>query len=89
MKTSPKKKENHINSPDFQNSLVLFNDSVNTFEYIIESLVELCHHDPYQATQCAILAHYKGKCEIKRGDKEYLLNLQKSFISRGINVCIE
>lgn len=88
MKTSPKKREN-LNPSDFQNRLVLFNDSVNTFEYIIESLVELCHHDPFQATQCAILAHYKGKCEIKKGDKEYLVNLQKSFISRGITVEIE
>lgn len=88
MKTSPKKQGNQYTS-DFKHSLVLHNDSVNTFDYIIESLIELCHHDPYQATQCALLAHYKGKCEIKKAEKSYLISLQKSFISRGITVTIE
>ncbi len=88
MNTSPKKKENQ-STEDFQQTLVLHNDSVNTFDYIIESLVELCHHDPYQASQCALLAHYKGKCEIKKGALHYLENLQKLFTKRGITVTIE
>lgn len=89
MKSSPKKQENiHISSKK-NNCLVLHNDSKNTFEYIIESLVDLCHHDPYQASQCALIAHYKGKCDIKKGMIEDLELLVKSFTKRGIVVTIE
>ncbi|MGQ9847370.1 MAG: ATP-dependent Clp protease adaptor ClpS [Bacteroidales bacterium] len=89
MKTSPKKQEN-IHITNQQNKyLVLHNDSKNTFEFIIESLIDLCHHDPFQATQCALIAHYKGKCEIKKGVPEILKPLVEKFTKRGIVVTIE
>lgn len=89
MKTSPKKQENiHISNQKNQ-YLVLHNDSKNSFEFIIESLVDLYHHDPYQASQCALIAHYKGKCEIKKGVAETLEPLAKNFTKRGIIVTIE
>lgn len=89
MKTSPKKQENIQTSNQKNQYLVLHNDSKNSFEFIIESLVDLCHHDPYQASQCALIAHYKGKCEIKKGVPEILEPLAKSFTKRGIVVTIE
>jgi ATP-dependent Clp protease adaptor protein ClpS len=88
MKFSPEKREN-INVPDVKRSLILHNDSKNTFDFIIESLVELCHHDPYQASQCAVIAHYKGKCEIKKGNFEELKILEQRFLNKGITVTIE
>lgn len=89
MKTSPKKQENiHISNQKNQ-YLVLHNDSKNSFEFIIESLVDLCHHDPYQASQCALIAHYKGKCDIKKGIAKTLEPLAQSFTKRGITVTIE
>ncbi len=88
MSISPKKKENQLQH-DFHQALVLHNDSINTFEFIIESLIELCNHDPYQASQCALLAHYKGKCEIKKGETEFLKELKNQFQTRGITVTIE
>ncbi|GAB4448700.1 MAG: ATP-dependent Clp protease adaptor ClpS [Bacteroidales bacterium] len=89
MKTSPKKQENIHISNQTEHCLILHNDSKNTFEFIIESLVDLCHHDPYQASQCALIAHYKGKCDIKKGMLEDLELLVKSFSKRGIVVTIE
>ena len=50
-----------------QNEIVLFNDDVNTFDHVIETLVYACEHTAEQAEQCALLVHYKGKCTVKTG----------------------
>jgi ATP-dependent Clp protease adaptor protein ClpS len=89
MRTSPKRKENLKQKNELSYSLILHNDDKNTFEYIIESLIEICHHDPYQASQCALLAHYKGKCDIKRGKKENLQKLASYFNKKNIQVTLE
>lgn len=49
------------------NEIVLFNDDVNTFDHVIDTLVDACDHTPIQAEQCAFLVHYKGKCTVKTG----------------------
>ena len=48
-----------------QNEIVLFNDDVNTFDHVIETLIYACDHTSEQAEQCALLVHYKGKCTVK------------------------
>tara|TARA_R110000868_G_scaffold349526_2_gene610858 strand:- start:611 stop:886 length:276 start_codon:yes stop_codon:yes gene_type:complete len=50
-----------------QNEIVLFNDDVNTFDHVIETLIYACDHTSEQAEQCALLVHYKGKCTVKTG----------------------
>ena len=50
-----------------QNEIVLFNDDINTFDHVIDTLVYACEHTPEQAEQCAIIVHYKGKCTVKTG----------------------
>jgi len=52
---------------DEAKSLVLFNDDVNAFDYVIQCLVEVCEHDEMQAENCAMIAHFKGKCAVKNG----------------------
>ena len=47
--------------------LTLFNDDIHSFDYVIESLIEACRMDSIQAEQCTYIAHYKGKCNVKRG----------------------
>ncbi|WP_228850833.1 ATP-dependent Clp protease adaptor ClpS [Aegicerativicinus sediminis] len=51
-----------------QNEIVLFNDHVNTFDHVIETLIYACDHTPEQAEQCSIIVHYKGKCTVKTGE---------------------
>ena len=51
-----------------QNEIVLFNDDVNTFDHVIETLIYACDHTPEQAEQCALIVHYNGKCTVKTGD---------------------
>ena len=52
--------------------IILHNDDVNTFDHVIESLMEVCGHDPIQAEQCAWIVHYNGKCSVKRGTFDQL-----------------
>jgi len=54
------------------NEIVLFNDDINTFDHVIETLVYACEHTPIQAEQCAWIVHYKGKCTVKTGSYEEL-----------------
>lgn len=89
MKTFMNNKENSSIQDTKSKALIIHNDDINTFDFIIETLVELCNHDPYQATQCALIAHYKGKCEIKKGHFEELQKLKQLFQNRGITTTIE
>ena len=49
------------------NEIILYNDDVNTFDHVIDTLIYACEHTPEQAEQCSILVHYKGKCTVKTG----------------------
>ena len=64
--------------------LVLWNDDVNTFDFVIECLIEICGHTLEQAEQCTILVHYKGKCTVKTGEMEKLKPMHDKLISRGL-----
>ena len=61
------------------NEIVLFNDDVNTFDHVIDTLIRVCKHSSEQAEQCAILVHYKGKCTVKTGSFDEL-KLQCSLL---------
>lgn len=69
--------------------LWLFNDDENNFDDVIESLVEVCHHDPVQAEQCAFIAHTKGKCAVKNGSKNELEPMMVALFDRGLTVEIK
>ncbi len=51
-----------------ENEIVVYNDDVNTFDYVIETLIQACDHDQIQAEQCTLLIHFKGKCTVKSGE---------------------
>lgn len=56
-------------------TLILHNDDYNTFDHVISCLVRICDHSHDQAEQCAHFVHWKGKCDVKRGDKETIEEL--------------
>ncbi len=64
--------------------LVLHNDDVHTFDYVIDSLIEICGHTLEQAEQCTILVHYKGKCTVKTGSMELLKPMHNKLLSRQL-----
>ena len=65
--------------------LMVFNDDINTFDHVIETLVEVCGHTLEQAEQCTVLIHYKGKCSVKKGSFEELAPLRNTICQRGIS----
>ena len=82
--------ENSIKSEKNDNRhLVLYNDDINSFDYVISCLVEVCEHDIIQAEQCAFITHYKGKCDIKKGDYKKLKPLRENLVEKGLRVTID
>ena len=70
-------------------NLVVWNDEVNTFEWVIETLIKVCNHSAEQAEQCAYIIHFQGKYAVKNGDYETLKPLCDAITDRGINATIE
>ncbi|CAA0204183.1 ATP-dependent Clp protease adaptor protein ClpS [Tenacibaculum maritimum] len=68
-----------------QHEIVLHNDDVNTFDYVIHSLVDVCEHTLEQAEQCTVLVHYKGKCTVKSGSYEDLEPRCSKLLQLGLS----
>jgi ATP-dependent Clp protease adaptor protein ClpS len=69
--------------------LVVWNDEVNTFEWVIETLMEVCKHSYEQAEQCAYIVHFKGKYAVKHGTYDDLKPMCDAITERGIGATVE
>lgn len=67
-----------------ENKLVLYNDDFNTFDFVIECLIDICGHTMDQATQCIMLVHYKGQCTVKTGSLDVLKPMHEKLLSKGL-----
>ena len=65
--------------------LVVFNDDVNTFDHVINTLIRVCKHTTEQAEQCTLIIHYKGKCAVKNGTLDFLKPMRDSICEAGID----
>lgn len=74
-----------LEQQDSWHEIVLFNDEVNTFDWVIHCLIEVCEHSPEQAEQCAVITHYKGKCTVKSGSYADLEPRCTSLLERGLS----
>jgi len=74
---------------NLENFLILHNDDIHTFDFVIESLVEICSHTFEQAEQCAFLVHSKGKTDVKKGTYTKLKPMKDALIDRGLNATID
>lgn len=70
-------------------SLIVWNDEVNTFEWVIETLVDVCGHSTEQAEQCAYIIHFQGKYAVKQGSYDELKPQCDAITDRGIGATIE
>jgi len=55
-----------------RHEIILYNDEINTFDHVINTLIHACEHSPEQAEQCSLIVHYNGKCSVKTGTYEDL-----------------
>jgi len=67
------------------NEIVLYNDDVNTFDHVIDTLIRVCQHTAEQAEQCAILVHYKGQCTVKTGAYDELKPQCTQLLEAGLS----
>lgn len=70
-------------------SLILYNDDHNTFDFVIDTLIEVCNHNVITAEQITMVVHYKGKCTVKNGDIEELEPLGQEMTNRGLTISIK
>lgn len=77
--------ENTKNNP----SLILWNDEVNSFEWVIKCLVDVLSHNKLQAEQCAYMVHHNGKCSVKSGDEKVLKGYAEKLGELGLTITIE
>jgi ATP-dependent Clp protease adaptor protein ClpS len=69
--------------------LILHNDDVNSFDFVIETLVAVCDHNPLQAEQCAYIVHHNGKCGIKKGIFADLKPMCETLLNKGLSATID
>ena len=72
-----------------ENHLVLYNDEVNSFDFVIDALINVCNHDRQQAEQCSIIVHHNGKCAVKDGKYKKLKPMCEALLERGLSAVIE
>ncbi|WP_416440518.1 ATP-dependent Clp protease adaptor ClpS [Leeuwenhoekiella sp. A16] len=85
IKEKIQEKEDVLVQELLNSEIVLYNDDVNTFDYVIETLIAACEHTPNQAEQCSLIVHYKGKCTVKTGSYEELVPKCSKLLEAGLS----
>jgi len=87
MSTKEKISEETLEEVDLSNEseIIVYNDDVNTFEHVINTLMKVCDHTAEQAEQCSIIVHYKGKCGVKSGDYSDLKPRCSKLLKAGLS----
>ncbi len=67
------------------NEIILFNDDVNTFDHVIQTLIDVCDHTPEQAEQCSLIVHFNGKCTVKTGEYNDLKPRCSKLLEAGLS----
>ena len=91
MGTKEKISVQHLSETDLmnENEIILYNDDVNTFDHVINTLISVCDHTLEQAEQCSLIVHYKGKCSVKTGSYSDLKPICTELLQAGLSAEIE
>ena len=91
MGTKEKTSEQQLSETDLmhENEIILYNDDVNTFDHVINTLISVCDHTLEQAEQCSLIVHYKGKCGVKSGSYFELKPMCTKLLQAGLSAEIE
>lgn len=83
-----REKTNKKETPTVNNEIIVYNDDVNTFDHVINTLIRVCEHTPEQAEQCSLIIHYNGKCTVKTGSLAKLKPQCSQLIDAGLSAVI-
>jgi ATP-dependent Clp protease adaptor protein ClpS len=84
IKHEPSSATNQQTQKELEHQLILYNDEIHSFDYVIDALIEVCNHTEQQAAQCTLLTHLKGKCDVKRGKFDTLKKMRKALVDRDL-----
>ena len=70
-------------------TVIVWNDDVHSFDYVIDCLIKYAGHEQQQAEQCTFLIHFKGKCDVKRGSKEIMKKIHDKLAACGLTTTLE
>lgn len=82
-KVKEKRREKEVTS--INNEIIVYNDDVNTFDHVIETLIRVCDHTAVQAEQCSLIVHYNGKCTVKTGEYDKLKIQCTGLLEAGLS----
>ena len=69
--------------------VILHNDNHNTFEHVIDCLIDACGHNEFQAHQCAIIVHNAGRCAVFVDSHDTCKSVYEYLIKSKLKVTIE
>jgi len=84
MKEQQESYQDTLEEVEKDSELIVFNDDVNTFNLVINTLIRVCKHSNEQAQQCTLIIHFKGKCSVKTGPIEKLKSACQGILDAGI-----
>jgi ATP-dependent Clp protease adaptor protein ClpS len=84
MKEQQESSQDTLEAVEKDSELIVFNDEVNTFNHVINTLIRVCKHSNEQAQQCTLIIHFKGKCSVKTGPIEKLKSACQGILDAGI-----
>ena len=84
MKEQQESSQDTLEEVEKDSELIVFNDEVNTFDHVINTLIRVCKHSNEQAQQCTLIIHFKGKCSVKTGPIEKLKSACQGILDAGI-----
>ena len=85
MKEQQESSQDTLEAVEKDSELIVFNDEVNTFNHVINTLIRVCKHSNEQAQQCTLIIHFKGKCTVKTGPIEKLKSACQGILDAGIH----
>ena len=75
----------HKESVVKEHVIILHNDEVNSFDHVIDCLIDFCDHSDLQAEQCSLIVHYNGKCTVKTGELKDLKSRCANLLHAGLS----
>jgi ATP-dependent Clp protease adaptor protein ClpS len=84
MKEQQESSRDTLEAAEKESELIVYNDEVNTFDHVINTLIRVCKHSNEQAQQCTLIIHFKGKCTVKTGPIEKLKSACQGILDAGI-----
>lgn len=78
-----------VATPTEKAQLIVYNDDFNTFDWVIQCFMEVCHHTQEQSEQLSLLVHFKGKAVVKTGTYDKVKPMKDALVDRGLSAVIE